>query len=50
MCSSDLLGSPALTTRGLSEEDFDMVAEFLHRGSDLAVRVKIGRASCRERV
>mmetsp|Transcript_3864 Transcript_3864/g.5932 ORF Transcript_3864/g.5932 Transcript_3864/m.5932 type:complete len:510 (+) Transcript_3864:109-1638(+) len=33
------LGSPALTTRGLDEKDFDMVAEFLHQGSDLAVRV-----------
>jgi glycine hydroxymethyltransferase len=33
------LGSPALTTRGLGEDDFDMVAEYLHRGCDLAVRV-----------
>ena len=33
------LGSPALSTRGLGEEDFDMIAEFLHRGSELAVRV-----------
>lgn len=34
------LGSPALTTRGLDEEDFDMVAEFLHRGCVLAVKVQ----------
>jgi len=32
------LGSPALTSRGLGEDDFDMVAEFLHRGCGLAVR------------
>jgi glycine hydroxymethyltransferase len=34
------LGSPALTSRGLSEDDFDRVAEFLHRGCELAVRVQ----------
>ena len=34
------LGSPALTSRGLNEQDFDRVAEFLHRGCELAVRVQ----------
>jgi glycine hydroxymethyltransferase len=34
------LGTPALTTRGLSEEDFDKVAEFLHRGSVLALQAQ----------
>ena len=34
------LGTPALTTRGLDEEDFDCVAEFLHRGSELAVQAQ----------
>ncbi|KAL9185839.1 hypothetical protein ACHAXT_003616 [Thalassiosira profunda] len=34
------LGSPALTTRGLTGDDFDKVAEFLHRGCELAVRVQ----------
>ena len=29
------LGTPALTTRGLDARDFDVVAEFLHRGCDL---------------
>jgi glycine hydroxymethyltransferase len=34
------LGTPALTTRGLDVRDFDVVAEFLHRGCTLAVRVQ----------
>jgi glycine hydroxymethyltransferase len=34
------LGTPALTTRGLDECDFDLVAEFLHRGSQLAVQAQ----------
>ena len=34
------LGSPALTSRGLDANDFDMVAEFLHRGCELAVKVQ----------
>ena len=34
------LGTPALTTRGLDECDFDRVAEFLHRGSQLAVQAQ----------
>lgn len=33
------LGSPALTSRGLGVDDFDMIAEFLHRGCELATRV-----------
>jgi len=34
------LGSPALTSRGLNTNDFDIVAEFLHRGCELAVKVQ----------
>lgn len=34
------LGTPALTTRGLNERDFDQVAEFLHRGSQLALEAQ----------
>lgn len=34
------LGSPALTSRGLDEADFDRVAEFVHRGCELAVRAQ----------
>lgn len=34
------LGTPALTTRGLDENDFDQVAEFLHRGSRLALQAQ----------
>jgi glycine hydroxymethyltransferase len=34
------VGTAALTTRGLNEQDFDMVAEFLHRGCQIAVRAQ----------
>jgi len=34
------LGTPALTSRGLTPQDFDAIAEFLHRGCGLAVRVQ----------
>jgi len=34
------LGSPALTSRGFDEDDFDMVAEFLHIGCELAVKTQ----------
>ncbi|KAM9493153.1 serine hydroxymethyltransferase, cytosolic-like isoform 2-T5 [Clarias gariepinus] len=34
------LGSPALTSRGLVEEDFCTVAELLHRGIQLAVEIQ----------
>jgi glycine hydroxymethyltransferase len=34
------LGTPALTTRGLSEDDFDKVADFLHRGSLVAINAQ----------
>jgi glycine hydroxymethyltransferase len=34
------LGTPALTTRGLAEDDFDVVAGFLDRGCDIAIRVE----------
>mmetsp|Transcript_17251 Transcript_17251/g.28345 ORF Transcript_17251/g.28345 Transcript_17251/m.28345 type:complete len:467 (-) Transcript_17251:223-1623(-) len=34
------LGTPALTTRGLLEEDFEQVAEFLHRGVQIALEIQ----------
>jgi len=34
------LGTPALTSRGLDVDDFDTVAEFLHRGCELAIGVQ----------
>jgi glycine hydroxymethyltransferase len=34
------LGTPALTTRGLDEVDFETVAEFLHRGFRIAVKAQ----------
>eukprot|EP00566_Odontella_aurita_P014497 CAMPEP_0113567056 /NCGR_PEP_ID=MMETSP0015_2-20120614/23064_1 /TAXON_ID=2838 /ORGANISM="Odontella" /LENGTH=541 /DNA_ID=CAMNT_0000469409 /DNA_START=75 /DNA_END=1700 /DNA_ORIENTATION=- /assembly_acc=CAM_ASM_000160 len=34
------VGTPALTTRGLDEFDFDRVAEFLHRGCQIAVKAQ----------
>nr|CAG4718762.1 unnamed protein product [Naegleria fowleri] len=34
------LGTPALTTRGFKEEDFVLVAEFLHRGLKLGLRLQ----------
>lgn len=34
------LGTPALTSRGLDEEDFDHVAEFLHQGCELAIEAQ----------
>lgn len=34
------VGTPALTSRGFKEADFEQVAEFLHRGVQLAVRLQ----------
>lgn len=34
------LGTPALTTRGLGEADFEQVAEYLHRGCELALKAE----------
>jgi glycine hydroxymethyltransferase len=34
------LGTPALTTRGLVETDFEKVAKYLHRGCDIALQVQ----------
>ncbi|XP_028355736.1 serine hydroxymethyltransferase, cytosolic isoform X1 [Physeter macrocephalus] len=34
------LGSPALTSRGLSEEDFQKVAHFIHRGIELTLQIQ----------
>lgn len=33
------LGTPALTSRGLLEEDFQKVAHFIHRGKDEMLQV-----------
>uniref|UniRef100_A0A2K6EJL8 Serine hydroxymethyltransferase n=1 Tax=Propithecus coquereli TaxID=379532 RepID=A0A2K6EJL8_PROCO len=45
------LGTPALTSRGLTEKDFQKVARFIHRGIELTLRIQddIGaRASLKE--
>ena len=34
------VGSPALTTRGFVEKDFEKVAEFLHRTLEIALKVQ----------
>ena len=34
------IGSPALTTRGLKEDDFRKVADFLERAATIAVRIQ----------
>ena len=34
------VGTAALTTRGLSESDFEVVADFLHRGCQVAIRAQ----------
>lgn len=34
------LGSPAMTTRGLDENDFKNVADFVHRGVNIALQVQ----------
>lgn len=34
------VGSPAMTTRGLTTDDFATVAEFLHRGCQIAIAVQ----------
>lgn len=34
------LGSPALTTRGFNEKDFEAVAEFVHRGVGIALEIQ----------
>merc|ERR1712194_195113 len=34
------LGTPALTTRGMSEADFDQVAEFLYQGCNIAIEAQ----------
>ncbi|EEC05657.1 glycine/serine hydroxymethyltransferase, putative, partial [Ixodes scapularis] len=36
------LGTPALTTRGLKEQDMATVAEFIHKGLQFALEVKAG--------
>lgn len=34
------LGTPALTTRGMNEDDFDRIADFLHRGCEIAIEAQ----------
>lgn len=34
------IGTPALTTRGFDEADFELVADFLHRGVQIAQELK----------
>ncbi len=34
------LGTPAMTTRGFTEEDFDKVAEYLDRGLKIALKIQ----------
>jgi glycine hydroxymethyltransferase len=34
------LGTPALTTRGMNEEHFDQVADFLHQGCEIAIEAQ----------
>lgn len=34
------MGSPAMTTRGLVEADFETVASFVHRGIEIALSVQ----------
>lgn len=34
------LGTPALTSRGLLEEDFQKVAHFIHRGIELTLQIQ----------
>ena len=35
------IGTPALTTRGFTEADFEKVAEFLHRAVQIAVEIQV---------
>ena len=39
------MGTPALTSRGLVEADFDVVADFFARGIDIAADIKAGLPS-----
>ena len=34
------MGAPAMTTRGLVEKDFEQVADFVHRGVQIAKQLK----------
>ena len=34
------MGTPALTTRGFTEKDFDAVADFFHRGVEIALALQ----------
>ena len=43
----DLLGTPALTSRGFVEEDFAKVADFFDSAVNLALKVKAAAAGIR---
>ena len=34
------IGTPAMTSRGLKEADFEVVGDFLHRGIQLALEIQ----------
>lgn len=40
------MGSPALTSRGFIESDFEHVAEFVHRGVEIAKELKAKAGVC----
>lgn len=42
------IGSPALTTRGLNEDDFRRVADFLHRAVQLASELQVNTKTLKE--
>lgn len=37
------IGSPALTSRGLAEEDFKMIGQFLHRALEIGLAVQVSQ-------
>ena len=39
------VGTPALTSRGFKEQDFEQVAEFLHRAVQIAVKTQADAGS-----
>jgi glycine hydroxymethyltransferase len=41
------MGSPALTSRGFIESDFEQVAEFVHQGIQIAKDLKSKSGACR---
>jgi glycine hydroxymethyltransferase len=43
------LGTPALTSRGLTEADFERVGDFLHRAVQIALRIQVCRVESGEK-